>query len=270
MAPGMERCWTRREVLAGSVAAALSACLSSRPAAASPARRTLAFEVELGVLFGLFALSAGGEAVLEVDRSQARYRVTLSGAGPGITSWYEAEGHLEQGRHRPGRTRALHTLRGREHRLSVTYDYARGLLEYHAVGHTLLLGRRRQVDATLPLPLGVDLDDAVSAALNFAAGRLRQGPDGAYETLVVRRVRPEDEGPEDVAPEGYRVEIVPFRFQVEPDPDSGRPVALIDLTRWSSWARPGVPARVVFGADGLPRRIESTLILGTRLRMRLA
>jgi hypothetical protein len=270
MALAMERSWTRREILAGSVAAVLSACLPARPAAASLVRRTLAFEAQLGVLFDLLTFSEHGEAVLEVDQARARYRMTLSAAGPGIASWYETEGRIAQGRHLPVRTRALHTLRGREHRLGVTYDYARGLVEYHAVGYTLLLGRRRQADAILPLPAGLDLDDAVSAALNFAAGRLRQGPDGAYETMVVRRVRPEGEGPDDVAPEGYRVEIVPFRFQVERDPGTGAPMALIDLTRWSSWARPGVPARVVFGADGLPQRIESSLILGTTLRVRLA
>ena len=95
-------------------------------------------------------------------------------------------------------------------------------MNYHAVGHTLLRGRRRQVDDVVVLPADKPVDDAVSASLNFAAGRLEQDPDGAYRMNVLRRSRPPGEGPDDVTPGAYRVEVVPcvFRSRSIPAPAS--------------------------------------------------
>jgi hypothetical protein len=208
--------------------------------------------------------------VEEVDTSAGRYRVDITGSGAGVSTRIEARGLIEDGRYRPLALKSAHSFVGRPSSLSITYDYARGLVDYHAVGHTLLSGRRRQVDDVVALPPGQPVDDAVSAGLNFAAGRLEQDPDGAYRMAVLRRSRPPDEGPEDVTPGAYRVEVVPVRLQVEPDPLTGKLIAQVDMSGWSSWARADQPAHLVFTPERRLESIETRLIWGSAVRMRLS
>jgi hypothetical protein len=52
-----------------------------------------------------------------------------------------------------------------------------------------------------------------------------------------------------------------------PDP-SGKSTALFDLSRFSSWAKPSEPARVVFAASRRPELITSSMILGTSVTIR--
>jgi hypothetical protein len=80
-------------------------------------------------------------------------------------------------------------------------------------------------------------------------------------TQVIRRRRPDDEGPDDIA-SSYRAEIVPFDLATLPDP-SGKAAAAFDLSRFSSWAKPQQPARIVFSEDRRPESITGSLILGT-------
>jgi len=160
-------------------------------------------------------------------------------------------------------------MAGRESRLSITYDYDRGLADYHSVGHTLLLGRRRQVDDLVRLPAGRAVDDAVSVGLNLAAGHLDRDLAGTYQTLLLRRTRPPDEGPDEVTPGAYRVEVVPFQFRVEPDIRTGKLVARVDMSGWSSWAPSDQPAYVVFTPDRRVESIESRLLFGSAARARL-
>jgi hypothetical protein len=91
---------------------------------------------------------------------------------------------------------------------------------------------------------------------------------GRLHTLVVRRRRSEGEGPDDVAPT-YRAELVPLELRIEPEPETRRSSALIDLSRFSSWAREDRPARVVFDHDRRPALITGTMILGTSVTIRL-
>jgi hypothetical protein len=137
------------------------------------------------------------------------------------------------------------------------------------VTHTLLLGRRRQVDDTLALPAGRHVDDLISAELNFAANTLDRDGDGTYSTWVMRRARADNEGPDDVSPDGYRAELVPLRFRPSPEGPTGRLTALVDITRFSSWARPDAPARVTFAPDRQLESVQSALILGTTLSVRV-
>jgi hypothetical protein len=150
------------------------------------------------------------------------------------------------------------------------YDHDRGTVEYHSVMHTFFLGRRRQVDDTLKLPADRRVDDLLSAELNFAANTLEREPDGTYRTFIVRRSRPEDEGPDDVSASGYHAELIPLRFQTEPEDASGRLSALIDITSFSSWARRSQPASVTFGSDRHLESLQTKLILGTTFKVRLA
>jgi hypothetical protein len=99
---------------------------------------------------------------------------------------------------------------------------------------------------------------------------LERDPDGTYRTFIVRRARPENEGPDDVSASGYHAELIPLRFQAEPEGASGRLRALIDITSFSSWARRNQPARVTFSADRHLESVETKLILGTDFKVRVA
>jgi hypothetical protein len=66
----------------------------------------------------------------------------------------------------------------------------------------------------------------------------------------------------------YRAELEPFLIRVAPEAN-GRATALLDMTRFSSWAREDEPARIVFGADRRPESITASLILGTSLAIRI-
>jgi hypothetical protein len=86
---------------------------------------------------------------------------------------------------------------------------------------------------------------------------------------VVRRARSENEGPDDVSPDGYRAELVPLRFRPSPDAATGGLTALVDITRFSSWARVDQPARVAFAPDRQLVSVQSLLLYGTTLKVRV-
>ena len=68
----------------------------------------------------------------------------------------------------------------------------------------------------------------------------------------------------------YRAELAPLELTVAPDPESQRPAALLDLSRFSSWARSNKPARIVFDEERRPTLIRGPLILGSSLSIRLS
>jgi hypothetical protein len=105
----------------------------------------------------------------------------------------------------------------------------------------------------------------MTATLNFADGRWLPQPDGSHRTFVVRRRRPDDEGPDDVAT-AYRAEIVPFELIVDVDA-SGKRAARFDLSRFSSWAKPSEPARIIFDSSGRPEIIKTSMILGSSVKI---
>ena len=236
----------------------------------APAREVFDCSVNMGVLFNLITFALKGTVVKEIDRTAGRYRVSMNGEGDSISLHTEASGLIKQGRFTPVEIHSHSTIRGRESRLDMLYDHDRGTVEYHSVMHTFFLGRRRQVDDTLKLPADRRVDDLLSAELNFAANMLEQDPDGMYRTFIVRRSRPEDEGPDDVSASGYHAELIPLRFQAVPEGASGRLRALIDITSFSSWARRNQPARVTFGPDRHLESVETKLILGTTFKVLLA
>ncbi len=267
-----EPAFSRRAVLLGLGSLVLGFSLPTRRATATtPVARTFDYRVDISMLFDLLRYSVGGSMVEEVDVGAGRYRVLITGTGIGVSTRIEARGLIDDGRYRPLELKSAHSFMGRPSSLSITYDYQRGLVDYHAVGHTLLRGRRRQVDDVVVLAQGGQpVDDAVSASFNFAAGRLEQDPDGAYRMAVLRRSRPPGEGPDDVTPGAYRVEVVPVRFQVEPDPATGKLIAQVDMSGWSSWALADRPGRLVFTPERRLESIESRLIWGSAVRMRLS
>ena len=129
-----------------------------------------------------------------------------------------------------------------------------------------MLFRSRVVDDVVVLPDGGHVDDVITAALNYADGRWPAHGNGVHRTLVVRRRRSENEGPDDVA-STYRAELAPFELKTVQD-SSGKPTALFDLSSFSSWAKSSDPARIVFAATRRPELITSSMILGTSITIR--
>ncbi len=254
---------SRREFLAWPLALLLG------PRAAGAASRRSTYTVEAGLLWGLLTFRLAGTILETVDRAGGRYAVTAAGEGDDIANHTESSGLWRQGRWAPLRTASRVVVHGRRSEVHVTYDYARGVADYRSRSETFFLRRLRVAEDTVPLPAGQPVDDAVSAILNYADGLWNPEPDGTFRTWVLRRRRRGDEGPDDVE-RSYRAELVPLGFRVEPDPATGQPTALFDLSRFSSWARESRPARVVFGADRRPTAISSALILGTSLVIRIA
>jgi hypothetical protein len=262
---------SRRAFLAASLPllASPQAVLAQGPVQA-PARQVFDYSVNVGVLFNLITFALKGTVVKEINHAAGRYRISMNGEGDSISLHTEASGMIRQGRFMPLEIHSQSTIRARESRLDMIYDHDRGTVEYHSVMHTFLLGRRRQVDDTLKLPADRRVDDLLSVELNFAANMLEREPDGTYRTFIVRRSRPEDEGPDDVSASGYHAEVTPLRFQAVPEDASGRLRALIDITSFSSWARRNQPASVMFGPDRHVESLQTKLILGTTFKVRLA
>src|SRR6266850_2586664 len=186
---------------------ALAVLLAPARLAAEPVARRGTFAADVGILYQMLTFQLKGEVQESVDRAGGRYDVTISGQGAGIANRAESTGVLRGGRWAPLRSVSWFQVRGRESRTQVTYDYERHVIEYHARGETFFLRRLRVVDDVLPLPPGVPLDDAISAALNYREGLWTPRPDGRLHTHVVRRRRKEDEGPDDVAA-SYRAEVI--------------------------------------------------------------
>jgi hypothetical protein len=226
------------------------------------------YAADVGILYDMFTLQLRGGIEETVDLGIGEYRVTAIGEGPNIQNRFESSGVLREGRWKPVRSQSWFDIRGRQSRTDVVYDWSKRRVEYRARGETFFLRRVRVVDDVVSLPDGIHIDDVMTATLNYADGRWPAQADGVHRTLVVRRRRAENEGPDDIA-SSYRAEIVPLELKAVQD-RSGKPAALFDLSRFSSWAKPSQPARIVFAPSRRPESITSSMILGTSVTIRFA
>jgi hypothetical protein len=224
------------------------------------------YSADIGILYDMLTLQLHGRIEETVDRGTGEYRVLATGTGPGIANRLDSNGILRHGRWTPVRSQSWFDVRGRQTRTEVTYDWRKRQIEYHARGETFFLRKVRVVDDVLSVPDGAHVDDVMSATLNYADRRWQADADGAHRTWVVRRRRAENEGPDDVAA-SYRAEIVPLDLRAAPD-TAGKATALFDLSRFSSWAKPSHPARIVFGDTRRPELITTSMILGTSVTIR--
>lgn len=224
------------------------------------------YAADIGILYAMLTLQLQGSIEETVDRGAGEYRVLASGTGPGIANRFDSAGVLRNGRWTPVRSQSWFDVRGRRSLTEVAYDWRKGHIRYQARGETFFLRRVRMVDDVLTVADGIHVDDVMSATLNYADSRWQPDSDGSYRTLVVRRRRADNEGPDDVAT-SYRAELVPLDMKSTSDA-SGKPAALFDLTRFSSWARPSDPARIVFAESRRPELITASMILGTSVTIR--
>ena len=260
--PSLERIDRRQFLMLGL------ALLAPGRLGAEPVARRGTFAADVAILYQMLTFRLTGEVQERVDRAAGRYDVRLSGQGDGIANRIESSGILSGGRWMPLRGASWFQVRGRESRLQIVYDYDRRVAEYHARGETFFRRRLRVVDDVVALPAGMPVDDGISAVLNYRDGYWSPRADGRLQTYVVRRRRAENEGPDDVAPV-YRAELIPLELKLEVDPETRRAAALLDLSRFSSWARQKDPARIVFDANRRPALITGSMILGTSLTIRL-
>lgn len=257
----------RRQFLALPLALLLAP--RARDAAADVSQRKAGYAVDVGILYRAFTFQLTGTIDEAVDRVAQRYHVVLSGQGSRIENRLESRGTLRGGRWAPDVSTSSVQVLGRQSRTEIAYDYARDTVEYHARGETFFLRRLRVVDDLLRVPPGLHVDDVVSAILNYADGLWpAQSGGGLFRTHIVRRHRAENEGADDVA-DAYHAELVPFELKTSVDPQTGKPVAVFDLTRFSSWARESSPARVVFGPHRRPELITTSMAYGTVLTIRM-
>ncbi len=259
----------RRQFLTLPVALLLAPGAALRPASlrAEALARQTGYDVGVGLLYNTLSLDLAGTLIESVDREVGRYEVKAVGRGARIANRVDSRGVRLAGRWAPLESTSWFDVSGRESRTELTYNYTRRTVEYHFRGETFFLRRQRVADDLLTLAPGQHVDDVISAILNYSDGLWEPAPDGAYHTLVVRRRRPESEGPDEVQ-QHYRAELVPFTMRVARDPDSGKPTASFDLTRFSSWARESKPAHIVFAGDRRPELIVASLILGTSINIR--
>ena len=225
------------------------------------------YAVEVSLLYDTLTLRMTGTIDESVDRDAGRYDVKIGGDGTGVANRIESTGYRRDGVWAPLHTRSWFQVRGRESRSEIHYDHDRRSIEYHFRGETFFFRRLRSVDDAVVVPDGVHVDDVMSVLLNYSDDRWTPGPDGAYRTHVVRRRRSDNEGSDDIDPNA-RAELVPLVLRITKDEATGKPTAVFDMTRFSSWARRGRPARLVFGTNRRPEVLTSSLMLGTSVTVR--
>ena len=226
------------------------------------------YALDIGLLYSMLTFHLDGAFEEHVDRAAGRYAVQGNGQGDRITSRFESRGVLREGRWSPERVSSYFEIYGRQSRSDITYDQARRRVEYHARGETFLMRKLRVVDDVIAMPAGLHVDDAISALLNYQDGRWTPDAQGRLRTHVVRRRQSDNEGPDDVAGT-YRAEFVPLELVLTADTGSRTPTALLDLSRFSSWARTSKPARIMFDETRRPTLITGPMILGSSVSIRL-
>jgi len=256
---------SRREFLTVALAVAVA---PGRLLAAVPGVRRGPYAVDIGLLYSMLSFHLEGSFEEHVDRAAGRYEVHSTGQGDRISSQIESRGALREGMWTPERATSYFEIYGRPSRTEVTYDFGRQIVEYHARGETFLMRKLRVVDDVLTVPPGMHVDDAISALLNYQDGRWSPDAQGRLRTHVVRRRHSDNEGPDDIA-RSYRAEFAPLELTMAPDSEPGKPAALLDLSRFSSWARSSKPARVVFDEARRPTLVTGSMILGSSVSIRL-
>jgi hypothetical protein len=241
---------------------------AGHPAAAQPTGRRGTFAADFGVFYGVLNYHVKGEIEESIDRGAGRCEIRMTGEGSGVTNRVEMHAEFRAGRWAPVRSESKFEIQGREGWTKIKYDYERRRVEYQARTETFFLRKLRVVDDVVALPEGVIIDDAITAALNYRDGYWKPGPDGNLLTHIVRRRHRTGEGPDDVA-NAYRAEILPLELKMVVDSETQKPAALVDLSRFSSWARENRPARVLFDDDRRPTLITGSMILGSSVTIRL-
>lgn len=235
---------------------------------AAPARaeREVPYTVEARLLGGLMRFEMHGTLVERVDPGTGRFAVRANGRGSGIETLLDSRGVLHENRWVPEATVLHVSLWGRIYRTELQHDVRARLVRYRSRGESFFLRQLRLTDDTLTLEPGLHIDDLCSAYVNYAERRWAPDAGGVFRTHLVRRSENPQPGP-DGRP-AYRAELRPLVIEPSRADGEARATALIDITGFSSWALATWPARVAFGADRRPERIDFRLRYGTTVAIR--
>src|SRR5437667_10732456 len=110
------------------------------------------YTADVGILYGLLSFRLDGALSEAIDRAAGHYQVTIAGEGDGIANRIESRGLLRDGRWVPLEGRSWFSVKGRESRSEVRYDWVRRTVEYHFRGETFFLRRLRIADDLVQVP----------------------------------------------------------------------------------------------------------------------
>src|ERR1041384_8197864 len=165
------------------------------------------YAADVGILYNVISLRLTGTITESLDNDGRRYDVTITGQGSNIENRVQSIGRLIDNRWAPTSTTSWFQVRGREAKSEIGYDYGARTVNYRYRGETFFLRRIRSVNDTIQIPVSTQVDDVISAMLNYAENRWPVAGDGKLSTHVVRRRRNENEGPDDVDREARAEEI---------------------------------------------------------------
>src|SRR5207247_10612725 len=106
------------------------------------------YPADVGILYGLLSFRLDGALSEAIDRAAGHYQVTIAGEGDGIANRLESRGRLLDGRWVPLEGRSWVSVKGRESRSEVRYNWVSRNVEYHFRG-ALLFRRRLRIPASL-------------------------------------------------------------------------------------------------------------------------
>ena len=159
----------RREFLTLPLALLLWPLASAHATAAAHAAP---YRVDVSLLYGALNYRLEETFAESVDKSGGRYEVAVTGEGDGISNRIESAGTLRQGRWAPLRTQSFFSVKGRESRSTVTYDYGARQVDYRFKGETFFLRRLRVVEDVVPMPVGVRIASGMASVASCAAVRV--------------------------------------------------------------------------------------------------
>src|SRR5438132_13735141 len=116
---------------------------AARGWATASEERKRTYTAEVGILYGLLSFRLDGALSEAIDRAAGHYQVTIAGEGDGIANRIESRGLLRDGRWVPLEGRSWFSVKGRESRSEVPYDWVRRTGAYHFRGETFFLRRLR-------------------------------------------------------------------------------------------------------------------------------
>src|SRR3989454_5789217 len=109
-------------------------------AATTSEERKRTYTADVGILYGLLSFRLDGALSEGIDRDAGHYQVKIAGEGDGIANRIESRGLLRDGRWVPLEGRSWFSVKGRESRSEVRYDWVRRTVEYHFRGETSFCG----------------------------------------------------------------------------------------------------------------------------------
>src|SRR5260370_40637148 len=129
-------------------------------ARAAPDSRRGTYAVDVGILYGMLGYHLEGTLSETVDRAAGSYEAKIAGEGAGIANRIESSGGLLNGRWAPQESHSFFSVKGRESRSDMAYDWPRRTIAYHFRGETFFLRKWRVAGHRPPRPAELHADES--------------------------------------------------------------------------------------------------------------